>query len=76
MIGVEFDTDKHAEDVEWECFTHGLLVLQAGHTVVRISPPLVLAVWAAAAAVAIEAAVASVTVPTLIIEVAVAANLT
>ena len=42
MIGVEFDTHEHAAAVEWACFQRGLLTLEAGQTVVRISPPLVL----------------------------------
>ena len=42
MIGVEFDTHEHAAAVEWASFQRGVLVLEAGHTVVRVSPPLVL----------------------------------
>ncbi|MGZ6267504.1 MAG: aminotransferase class III-fold pyridoxal phosphate-dependent enzyme [Candidatus Limnocylindrales bacterium] len=42
MIGVEFDTHDHADAVEWASFQRGLLTLGAGHSVVRISPPLVL----------------------------------
>ena len=42
MIGVEFDTAERAEAVQWGCFQRGLLVLEAGHTVVRVSPPLIL----------------------------------
>ena len=42
MIGVEFDTHERAAAVEWGAFQRGLLVLEAGHTVVRVSPPLVL----------------------------------
>ena len=42
MIGVEFDAHEHAAAAEWACFQRGLLALEAGHTVVRISPPLVL----------------------------------
>jgi 4-aminobutyrate aminotransferase len=42
MIGVEFDTHERAAAAEWASFQRGLLVLEAGHTVVRISPPLVL----------------------------------
>jgi 4-aminobutyrate aminotransferase len=42
MIGVEFDTHEHADAVEWASFQRGLLTLGAGHSVVRISPPLVL----------------------------------
>jgi 4-aminobutyrate aminotransferase-like enzyme len=42
MIGVEFDTHEHAAAVEWAAFQRGLLTLEAGHSVVRIAPPLVL----------------------------------
>ena len=42
MIGVEFDTHEHAAAAEWGSFQRGLLVLEAGHTVVRMSPPLVI----------------------------------
>jgi 4-aminobutyrate aminotransferase len=42
MIGVEFDTHEHAAAVEWAAFQRGLLTLEAGQTVVRIAPPLVL----------------------------------
>ena len=42
MIGVEFDSHEHAAAVEWAAFQRGLLALEAGMTVVRISPPLVL----------------------------------
>jgi 4-aminobutyrate aminotransferase len=41
MIGVEFDTDATAEAVQWACFQRGLLVLEAGESVVRMSPPLI-----------------------------------
>ena len=41
MIGVEFDSGETAEAVQWACFTRGLLVLEAGEDVVRMSPPLV-----------------------------------
>ena len=40
MIGVEFDTAEHAEEVQWEAFQKGLLVLECGKTSVRMSPPL------------------------------------
>ena len=30
MIGVEFDTAEHAEEVQWACFERGLLVLECG----------------------------------------------
>jgi 4-aminobutyrate aminotransferase len=42
MIGVEFDSHEHAEAVEWAAFQRGLLTLRAGHSVIRVSPPLVL----------------------------------
>ena len=41
MIGVEFDSGETAEAVQWACFTRGLMVLEAGENVVRMSPPLV-----------------------------------
>jgi 4-aminobutyrate aminotransferase len=41
MLGVEFDTGETAEAVQWACFTRGLLVLEAGDSVVRMCPPLV-----------------------------------
>jgi 4-aminobutyrate aminotransferase len=40
MIGVEFDTGQHAEEVQWAAFERGLLVLECGRTSVRLSPPL------------------------------------
>jgi 4-aminobutyrate aminotransferase len=40
MIGVEFDTAEHAEEVQWEAFEKGLLVLECGKTSVRMSPAL------------------------------------
>jgi 4-aminobutyrate aminotransferase len=42
MIGVEFDTHEHAAAAEWASFQRGVLVLEAGMTVVRMAPPLVL----------------------------------
>jgi len=42
MIGVEFDSHEHAAGAEWASFQRGLLVLEAGQTVVRMSPPLVI----------------------------------
>jgi 4-aminobutyrate aminotransferase len=66
MIGVQFDSAETAEAVQWAAFTRGLLVLEAGEDVVRLSPPLVVneaevdtAVWLfgeAVAAVAADAA--------------------
>jgi 4-aminobutyrate aminotransferase len=41
MLGIEFDTPGHAEEVQWECFQLGLLVLECGRSTVRLSPPLV-----------------------------------
>ena len=40
MIGVEFDTADHAEEVQWAAFERGLLVLECGRTSVRMSPAL------------------------------------
>jgi 4-aminobutyrate aminotransferase len=40
MLGVEFDTAEHAEEVQWACFVRGLLVLECGRSSVRLSPPL------------------------------------
>jgi 4-aminobutyrate aminotransferase len=40
MIGVEFDTPAHAEQVQWACFQRGLLVLACGKSSVRLSPAL------------------------------------
>jgi 4-aminobutyrate aminotransferase len=40
MIGVEFDTALHAEEVQWACFQRGLLVLESGKSSVRMSPAL------------------------------------
>jgi 4-aminobutyrate aminotransferase len=40
MIGVEFDTPEHAEEVQWACFELGLLVLECGKSSVRMSPAL------------------------------------
>jgi 4-aminobutyrate aminotransferase len=40
MLGVEFDTPDHAEEVQWACFERGLLVLECGKSSVRMSPPL------------------------------------
>ena len=41
MIGVEFDTPEHAEEVQWACFERGLLVLECGRSTVRMAPPLI-----------------------------------
>ena len=40
MIGIEFDTAEHAEEVQWAAFQRGLLVLECGKTSVRMSPAL------------------------------------
>ena len=40
MLGVEFDTAEHAEEVQLACFERGLLVLECGKSSVRMSPPL------------------------------------
>jgi 4-aminobutyrate aminotransferase len=41
MVGVEFESGEIAEAVQWAAFKRGLLVLEAGDDVVRLSPPLV-----------------------------------
>jgi 4-aminobutyrate aminotransferase len=40
MIGIEFDTPDHAEEVQWAAFQRGLLVLECGRSSVRMSPAL------------------------------------
>ena len=40
MIGIEFDTAEHAEEVQWSAFQRGLLVLECGKSSVRMSPAL------------------------------------
>jgi 4-aminobutyrate aminotransferase len=40
MLGIEFDTPEHAEEVQWEAFQLGLLVLECGKSSVRLSPAL------------------------------------
>jgi 4-aminobutyrate aminotransferase len=40
MIGVEFDTPDHAEEVQWAAFQRGLLVLECGRSSVRLAPAL------------------------------------
>ena len=42
MIGVQFDSGTTADAVQWASFQRGLLVLEAGDDVVRISPALVI----------------------------------
>ena len=63
MIGVQFPSGEIAEAIQWAAFTRGLLVLEAGDDVVRMSPPLVInaaeadtAVWLFGEAVAAVAA--------------------
>jgi 4-aminobutyrate aminotransferase len=41
MVGVEFADPRLAEEVQWACFTHGLLVLECGLQTVRLCPPLI-----------------------------------
>ncbi len=41
MLGIEFDTPEHAEEVQWAAFQRGLLVLECGKSAVRMSPALV-----------------------------------
>ena len=40
MIGIEFDTAEHAEEVQWAAFQRGLLVLECGKSSVRMAPAL------------------------------------
>jgi 4-aminobutyrate aminotransferase len=40
MIGIQFDSSDTAEAVQWRAFQRGLLVLEAGDDLVRLSPPL------------------------------------
>ena len=40
MLGIEFDTPVHAEEVQWAAFQRGLLVLECGKSSVRMSPAL------------------------------------
>lgn len=40
MLGVQFDSGETAEAVQWAAFHRGLLVLEAGDDVIRLSPPL------------------------------------
>ena len=41
MLGIEFDTAEHAEEVQWAAFQRGLLVLECGKSAVRLAPALV-----------------------------------
>jgi 4-aminobutyrate aminotransferase len=40
MLGIEFDTPEHAEEVQWEAYQLGLLVLECGKSSVRMAPAL------------------------------------
>jgi 4-aminobutyrate aminotransferase-like enzyme len=40
MIGIELDSHERAEAVELACLERGLLVLGAGRSAIRLSPPL------------------------------------
>ncbi len=40
MVGIEFDSGEHAEEIQWACFERGLLVLECGRLSVRLSPAL------------------------------------
>jgi 4-aminobutyrate aminotransferase len=42
MIGIEFDSGETADAVQLQAFERGLLVLEAGDNVVRMSPPLII----------------------------------
>jgi len=53
MIGIEFDSGDTADAVQIQAFERGLLVLEAGDDVVRMSPPLVVSQAEAATAVRI-----------------------
>jgi 4-aminobutyrate aminotransferase len=55
MLGVEFDTAEHAEEVQWACFERGLLVLECGKSSVRMSPALTVSEAEMATALAIFA---------------------
>ncbi|MFL5776351.1 MAG: aminotransferase class III-fold pyridoxal phosphate-dependent enzyme, partial [Chloroflexota bacterium] len=50
MLGIEFDTAEHAEEVQWAAFQRGLLVLECGRSSVRMSPPLTVSAAEMAAA--------------------------
>ena len=41
MLGIEFASPELAEEVQWESFERGLLVLECGKQTVRMCPPLV-----------------------------------
>jgi 4-aminobutyrate aminotransferase len=42
MIGVEFTNPEAADRVAQGCYERGLLVLECGEKVIRLSPPLIL----------------------------------
>lgn len=42
MIGIEFESAQAAHTVQLQAFERGLLVLEAGDTAVRMSPPLII----------------------------------
>jgi 4-aminobutyrate aminotransferase len=56
MIGIATRRPDLAEALQWACFRRGLLVLEAGHDVVRLSPPLVVSEEEVATALEILAA--------------------
>ena len=61
MLGVEFDTAEHAEEVQWAAFERGLLVLECGASSVRMAPALIVSEAEMSTALALFAeAVASV----------------
>jgi 4-aminobutyrate aminotransferase len=60
MLGIEFDTPEHAEEVQWEAFQLGLLVLECGKSSVRMSPALTVTEAEMARAAALRRAVAAV----------------
>ena len=41
MVGVEFDTHARADSVQQAAFHRGLLILEAGESTLRFSPPLI-----------------------------------
>jgi 4-aminobutyrate aminotransferase len=51
MIGIQLDSGDTAEAVQWAAFQRGLLVLEAGDDVIRLSPPLVVSEHETAVAV-------------------------
>ncbi len=40
MIGIHLDAHERAQSLELECLRRGLLILGAGRSAVRLSPPL------------------------------------